>query len=92
MAHHSNPIVLPVEDTPQHPNGATLAQPTTHPCHTAGHHWQATIILGYFQCSCCNKLAACLACVPKVRGRAMPGYCQAHRHLRAPETPQEVLG
>ncbi len=57
-----------------------------------GHHWQPTIFLGYFQCAHCKKLAACSACVSKVRGKALSGYCQAHQHLRTPETAQEVLG
>ena len=56
-----------------------------------GHDWQPTIILGYFQCARCKKLAACKACVSKVRGKAMIGYCRAHQHLRTPDTEQEVL-
>ena len=57
-----------------------------------GHAWQPTMIIGYFQCAHCSKLAACTVCVSKVRGKAMIGYCQAHQHLRTPETEQEVLG
>lgn len=57
-----------------------------------GHDWQPTIIIGYFQCTRCSKLAACKVCVSKVRGKAMIGYCQAHQRLRTPETEQEVLG
>jgi hypothetical protein len=67
-------------------------QANAHACETAGHAWHPTIILGYFQCSYCSKLAACTACVSKVRGKALPGYCQAHRQLRTPETELEVLG
>ena len=40
-----------------------------------GHNWHPTIILGYFQCARCRRLAACTACVSRVRGKAMPGYC-----------------
>jgi hypothetical protein len=57
-----------------------------------GHDWQPTIIIGYFQCTRCSKLAACKFCVSKVRGKAVIGYCQAHQHMRAPEMEQEVLG
>ena len=57
-----------------------------------GHNWHPTIILGYFQCARCRRLAACTACVSRVRGKAMPGYCRAHQHLRTPDTEQEVLG
>ena len=57
-----------------------------------GHDWQPTIIIGYFQCARCSKLAACRVCVSRVRGKAMIGYCQAHQHLRTPEMEQEVLG
>jgi hypothetical protein len=59
---------------------------------TQGHNWHPTIILGYFQCARCHRLAACTACVSRVRGKAMPGYCRAHEHLRTPGTEQEVLG
>jgi hypothetical protein len=62
------------------------------PLCSQGHAWQPTIILGYFQCARCNTLAACKVCVSKVRGKAMIGYCQAHQHLRIPETEQEVFG
>ena len=61
-------------------------------CDTAGHVWQPTIILGYFQCARCSTLAACVACVSRVRSKALPGYCQAHRQLRSREMQQEVLG
>ena len=57
-----------------------------------GHDWQPTIIIGYFQCARCSKLAVCKVCASKVRGKAMIGYCQAHQHMRTPETEQEVLG
>ncbi len=57
-----------------------------------GHDWHPTIIIGYFQCAHCSKLAACKACVSKVRGKALPGYCRQHQHLRIPEMEQEVLG
>ncbi len=57
-----------------------------------GHAWQSTIILGYFQCAHCKKLAACQACVSKVRSKALIGYCRAHLSLRTPVTSQEVLG
>ena len=57
-----------------------------------GHDWQPTIIIGYFQCTGCQKLAACQACVSKVRGKALVGYCRAHQSLRGIETTQEVLG
>ena len=57
-----------------------------------GHAWQPTIIIGYYMCARCSKLAACKVCVSKVRGKAMIGYCQAHQHLRTPEMEQEVLG
>ncbi len=57
-----------------------------------GHDWQPTIIIGYFQCTRCQKLAACQACVSKVRGRTLVGYCRAHKSLRSAETTQEVLG
>lgn len=57
-----------------------------------GHAWQPTIIIGYFQCARCSKLAACAVCISRVRGKATIGYCQAHQHLRTPETEQEVLG
>jgi hypothetical protein len=57
-----------------------------------GHDWQPTIIIGYFQCARCSKLAACKACVSTVRGRALVGYCQAHQQLRTPDSEQEVLG
>ena len=67
-------------------------QPHAPTCGTLGHLWQPTIILGYFLCCRCNQLAACVACVSKVRGKAIRGYCQAHRHLRTCETEQEVLG
>ncbi len=56
------------------------------------HDWHPTIIIGYFQCARCSKLATCKACVSKVRGKAMIGYCRAHQHLRTPDTEQEVLG
>jgi hypothetical protein len=56
------------------------------------HSWQPTIIIGYFQCTCCGALAACQVCVSKVRGKAMIGYCPVHQHLRTAETTQEVLG
>jgi hypothetical protein len=59
---------------------------------TQGHAWQPTIILGYFQCACCSRLAACKVCVSRVRGKAMIGYCQAHQHLRTPDNEEEVLG
>ncbi|HJT59421.1 MAG TPA: hypothetical protein VJ761_23130 [Ktedonobacteraceae bacterium] len=67
-------------------------QPHAPACSTVGHLWHPTIILGYFQCSRCSTLAACVACVAKVRGKALPGYCQAHRHLRTCEMEWEVLG
>ena len=57
-----------------------------------GHDWQPTIIIGYFQCVHCSKLAACKVCVSKVRGRATIGYCKRHQQLRTPETEHEVLG
>jgi hypothetical protein len=57
-----------------------------------GHDWQPTIIMGYFQCTRCSKLAACRVCVSKVRGKAMIGYCQAHQDPRNPEMAQEALG
>jgi hypothetical protein len=57
-----------------------------------GHDWQPTIIIGYFQCARCSKLAACKVCVSKVRGRALVGYCQTHQQLRTPDSEQEVLG
>jgi hypothetical protein len=56
------------------------------------HDWRPTIILGYFQRACCNRLAACKVCISKVRGKAAIGYCRTHQHLRTPETEQEVLG
>ena len=56
-----------------------------------GHFWQPTIFLGYFQCAHCKKLAACQACVSKVRSKALIGYCRAHLSLRTPVT-SEVLG
>lgn len=56
------------------------------------HDWQSIIIIGYFQCACCNKLGACKICVSKVRGRALVGYCQTHQQLRTPDSEQEVLG
>lgn len=57
-----------------------------------GHEWQPTIIIGYFLCARCSKLAACKVCVSKVRGRALVGYCQTHQQLRTPDSEQEVLG
>ena len=57
-----------------------------------GHDWQPTIIIGYFQCVHCSKLAACKVCISTVRGKPLLGYCQTHQHLRTPETEQEVLG
>ena len=57
-----------------------------------GHDWQPTIILGYFQCARCHRLAACTACVSRVRGKALPGFCQQHQPLRTSDTEQEVLG
>ena len=57
-----------------------------------GHDWQPSIILGYFQCARCHQVAACTACVSKVRSRAITGYCRAHQHLRTSGTEQEVLG
>jgi hypothetical protein len=57
-----------------------------------GHDWHPPIILGYFQCVLCHRLAACTVCVSKVRGKALSGYCRAHQHLRTPEMEQEVLG
>ena len=57
-----------------------------------GHDWQPTIIIGYFQCARCSKLAACKACVSTVRGRALVGYCQRHQQLRTLDSEQEVLG
>ncbi len=56
-----------------------------------GHDWQPTIIIGYFQCTGCSKLAACKTCVSKVRGKAIIGYCQAHQYQRTTEAGQEVL-
>ena len=56
------------------------------------HDWQPTIILGYFQCARCHRLAACTACISRVRGKALLGYCRAHQHLRTPGTEREVLG
>ncbi|HJT58440.1 MAG TPA: hypothetical protein VJ761_18180 [Ktedonobacteraceae bacterium] len=70
----------------------SIIQVGSQTCLTMGHVWEPTIILGYFLCHRCNKLAACVACVAKVRGKAIHGYCQAHRHLRTCETEQEVLG
>lgn len=103
MAHHQHdqPIVTPMEEPL--PVGETMKrqsltstapviQATPHACETAGHVWHPTIILGYFQCRQCSKLAACTACVSNLRGKALPGYCQAHRHLRTPERELEVLG
>ncbi len=57
-----------------------------------GHDWQPTIIIGYFQCASCSKLAACKVCVSKVRGGALVGFCQAHQQLRTSDSEQEVLG
>lgn len=59
---------------------------------TQGHDWHPTIILGYFECARCHRLAACTACVSKVRGKALPGYCRQHQYLRTSELEQEVLG
>ncbi len=56
-----------------------------------GHAWQPTIIIGYFQCSQCNTLAACHICVSKMRGKPLVGVCQQHQHLCVPQTLQEVL-
>ena len=67
-------------------------QPPAHACNSTGHDWQPTIIVGYFLCGHCNKLAACVACVSNVRGNPVRGYCQTHQHLRTCETEQEVLG
>ena len=66
---------------------------STHPC-TQGHEWQPTMIIGYFQCIRCHTLAACHACVSKVRGQGtLVGTCQAHQHLESFQMlPQEVLG
>ena len=71
---------------------AELALQEHAPSCSQGHAWRPTIVIGYFQCTRCNKLAACKACVSKVRGKAMIGYCSVHQHLRTPETEQEVLG
>jgi hypothetical protein len=57
-----------------------------------GHDWQPTVIIGHFQCARCHTLAACRACVAKVRSRALGGYCQTHLSLRSSDTEQEVLG
>jgi hypothetical protein len=56
------------------------------------HTWRPTIIKGYFLCTQCKMLAACRVCVAQPRGKPLLGYCQAHHHLRSPETEQEVFG
>ena len=76
----------PTHTEPAVPTTQTLA------CSTMGHAWQPTIILGYFQCRRCHTLAACVACVSKVRGNALPGYCPTHRHLWSCQTAWEILG
>ena len=79
-------------NTPSLTHAEPAMQANAHAYKTAGHAWQPTIILGYFQCSHCSELAACVVCVSKVRGKALPGYCQAHRQLITCEMEQEVLG
>ncbi len=56
-----------------------------------GHCWVATIITGYFLCSRCHAMGACVVCVPHARGNPKQGYCMDHQHLRPPETAQEVF-
>jgi len=56
-----------------------------------GHSWQPTIITGYYLCSHCPAIAACLGCVPKASGNPKRGYCRIHRDLRAHENVLEVL-
>ena len=75
----------------EHRTAAELALPQVVNLCDQGHTWQPTIIVGYFQCLQCNAFAACRICVSKVRGKPLVGVCQQHRHLRTPETEQEVL-
>ncbi len=75
----------------QHACAEQIVQEQASSCRQ-GHDWQPTIIIGYFQCTRCSKLAACKACVSTVRGRALVGYCQRHQYLRTPDSEQEVLG
>jgi len=56
-----------------------------------GHDWQPTIIVGYFLCQRCHKIAACRGCVPTPRGNPLLGVCNHHRFLRVSESQSEVL-
>ncbi len=70
-----------------------MSTPPSPSCDKDGHDWQLTMIIGYFKCTLCDTLAACQACVSKVRGRAMVSTCRVHLHLSTSNHEhQEVLG
>ena len=55
-----------------------------------GHAGQISIIFGYVQS---NRivLASGTVCVSKTRCKLPSGFCHQQRHLRTPQTEQEVL-